>query len=71
MMIEKSNITMPPEGMKECKEKNGEEKQYVLPQMSLKKENIFRRRVERNCWKTNNEKDKLVVGLWEHPNIMR
>ena len=26
---------------------------------------IFRRRVKRSCWKTNNEKNKVVVGLWK------
>ena len=38
-------------------------KWHLLPQMSLK--GILRRRVERNCWKTNNEKRKLVLGLWK------
>ena len=45
----------------ESKERRG--KQHLLPQMSLK--SIFRRRVERSCSKTNNEKSKLVVGLWK------
>ncbi len=36
MMSEESLIRMPPEEMKECKEKNGEEKQHVLPQMNLR-----------------------------------
>ena len=26
---------------------------------------ILRIRVERSCWKNNNEKSKLVVGLWK------
>ena len=25
-------------------------------------------RIEWSCWKTNNEKNKLVVGLWKHLN---
>ena len=26
---------------------------------------ILRGRVERSCWKTNNEKSQLDVGLWK------
>ena len=45
------------------KSKEWRRKPHLLPQMSLK--SIFRRRVERSCWKTNNKKSKLDVGLWK------
>ena len=51
------------------KEKNGEE-EWQLSQIKLK-EHAYEEKVERCCWIINNEKNKLVAGLWKHLNIMR
>ena len=48
---------MPPEEMKEWNGMNDEKQDLEgarLQQM-----------VERSCWKTNNETNRLVVGLWK------
>ena len=57
-MSEESNITMPPEEMREWNGMNGGEKQ------GLERARLLQM-LERSCWKTNNEKSKLVVGLWK------
>ena len=62
--FEESSITMPPEGRNRryiIEIKEWIRKHHLLPQMSMK--SIFRRMVNQNCWKTNNEKDKLEVGF--------
>ena len=63
MMIEKSNITMPPEEMKEWNGKN--EGKQDLGRARLQQ------RLERSCWKTNNEKNNLDMVLWNTSRIMR
>ena len=45
------------------KKKNGED-ELQLSQIKLKG-HAYDEKVERSCWKTNNEKSKLVVGLWK------
>ena len=44
------------------KEKNGEH-ELQLSQIKLK-EHAYEEKVEQSCWKINDEKNKLVVGLW-------
>ena len=51
------------------KKKNRED-EWQLSQIKLK-EHAYEENVERNFWIINNEKNKLVVGLWKHLNIMR
>ena len=55
-MREKKNITMPPEEMKEWNGMNGGKQDLERAHLQ--------QMLERSCWKTNNEKNKLVVGLW-------
>ena len=45
------------------KKKNGED-EWQLLQIKLK-EHAYDEKVEQSCWKTNNEKSKLIVGLWK------
>ena len=56
-MGEESNITMPPEEMKEWNGKNG-------GKLDLERARL-QEMLERNCWIIHNEKHKLVVGLWK------
>ena len=61
--VEESNITMPPEQKYEWNGMNDEKQDLegaCLQQM-----------VEWSCWKTNNEKNKLDMVLWNTSQVMR
>ena len=66
-ILDEINNTLPPE------QKN---RSWIIGKERIKKKmttsatnelekNIFRIKIERSCWKTNNENSKLRVGLWE------
>ena len=55
--VEDSTITMPLEQKKEWNGMN--EVKQDLEGARLQQQ------LEQSCWKTNNEKSKLVVGLWK------
>ena len=57
MRSEKSNITMPPEQKKEWNGMNGGKQDLGRARLQ--------EMLEQSCWKTNNETNKLVVGLWK------
>ena len=48
-------------GKHPCKEESNEGKQY-LERARLQE------MLEWSCWKTNNKRNKLIVGLWKHLN---
>ena len=70
MMREKSNITMPSEQMNGkldgWEEKNREE-EWQLSQIKLK-EHAYEEKVERSCWKINNE---MIYSSWTYENISK
>ena len=57
MMREESNMTMPWEEMKEWNGMNGGKQDLERARLQ--------QMLERSCWINNNEKSKLVVGLWK------
>ena len=61
--VEESNITMPPEQKYEWNGMNDGE--HDLERAHLQQ------MLERNCWETNNEKNKLDMVLWNTSQIMR
>ena len=63
MMVEEINITMPPEQIWEWNGMNDEKQDLEGARLQ--------EMVERSCWKTNNEKNKLDMILWNTSQIMR
>ena len=69
MILDESNNTMLPEQMKERNEKNKEENNIFYHKLIWKASS--QRRIERSCWKIDNEKNNLVVGLWKTSQHLR
>ena len=63
MMSEESIITMPPKEMKECNEKNGEENNVFYLKWIW--ESILKKKDWTELLKNQQQKNKLVVGLWK------
>ena len=63
MMSEESNITMPPEEMKECNEKNGEENNMFYLKWIW--ESILKKKDLTELLGNQQRKNRLVEGLWK------
>ena len=63
MMSEESIITMSPEELKECNEKNGEENNMFYLKWIW--ESILKKKDWTELLKNQQQKNKLVVGLWK------
>ena len=67
-MGEENNITMPPKQMNRSRidgKKRTRKKMTTSTTIEFQK-HPCNGRIERSCWKINNEKNKLVVGLWKN-----
>jgi hypothetical protein len=59
MILDESNNAMPPEQIKRTEKRTTPSITNEFEGASLQRKN------EQSCWKINNEKNKLVVGLWK------